>query len=76
MSKSSMSEIKLLPPRGVPLIPAQEREAVALLAELLLDAAAKRRGLHSAGAFDGASDCAIGSAVQLLDLRGKAREAA
>jgi hypothetical protein len=76
MSKSSKSEIKLLPPRRVPLIPAQEREAVALLAELLLDAAAQRRGLHSAGAFDGASDCAIGSVVQLLDLRGKAREAA
>jgi hypothetical protein len=40
----------------VPLTHEQEREAVALLAELLLDAAArKRRAVASPGAFGGAT---------------------
>jgi hypothetical protein len=47
MSKNKPSEIRVMAPRRVPLMAAQEREAVALLAELLLDEAAKRRGLHS-----------------------------
>jgi hypothetical protein len=54
----------------------QERDAVALLAELLLDAAVKRRGLHSVGALDSASGGAIGSVVKFPEERGKAREAA
>ena len=76
MIKKKTSEVGLLAPRRVPLTAAQEREAVALLAELLLDVAAKRRGLHSAGAFDSASDGAIGSVVQFPERRAKAREAA
>ena len=76
MSKNKASEIRLLAPRRVPPSAAQEREAVALLSELLLDSAAKRRGLHSVGAFDGASGGAIGSAVQLPEKREKARDAA
>jgi hypothetical protein len=46
------SEVRLFGPRRVPLTPGQERAAVALLGELLLDAAAKRRGLQSVGALD------------------------
>jgi len=38
------TEIRLVAPRQVPLSAEQELEAVSLLAELLLDAAAKRRG--------------------------------
>jgi hypothetical protein len=48
------SEIKVLPPRRVPLAVVQEREAAALLVELLLDAARERRGLRSSGALAGA----------------------
>jgi hypothetical protein len=70
------SEIRLLPPRRVPLPVVQEREAVALLAELLLDAVAKRRGVPSGGALVGASDGVIGSVVSLPEKRGNAREAA
>ncbi len=76
MSKNEKSEIRLLAPRRVPLTAAQEREAVALLAELLLDAAAKRRGLHSVGALDSASGGVIDSVVPFPQMCGKAREAA
>lgn len=62
----------MLPPRRVPLTAAQEREAVALLAELLLDAAAKRRALRTGGASDGA----IGSVIPFPEKRGKGRAAA
>jgi hypothetical protein len=55
----------------------QEREAVALLAELLLDAAArKRRLVASPGAFGGASSGATGSVLPLPERPGNAREAA
>ena len=37
MSKKTTSEIRLLTPQRAPLTPAQEREAVTLLADLLLD---------------------------------------
>jgi hypothetical protein len=75
MSKKT-TDPRLLAPQPAPLTPAQEREAVALLAELLLDAVAKRRGLHSVGAFDSVSDGAIGRVVPFPEKRGNAREAA
>ena len=55
---------------------AQYDEAVSLLAELLLDAAAKRREGRSVGVIDGASDGAIGSVVPVPEKRRKGREAA
>lgn len=67
------SEIGLLAPQRAPLTPAQEREALALLAELLLEGAAKRRGLRSAGALDGVSD---GGIWQRREVLGGAREGA
>jgi hypothetical protein len=61
----------------VPLTGEQEHEAVALLAELLLDAAArKRRVVASPGAFGGTSGGATGSVIPLPEGRGNAREAA
>jgi hypothetical protein len=71
--KNSEGEIRLLPPRRVPLAAAQREQAVSLLAELLLDAAeAKRRGGGSGGVIDGA----IGSVVPLPRKRLKGRDAA
>jgi hypothetical protein len=61
----------------VPLSGEQEREAVDLLAELLLDAAArKRRVVASSGAFGSASGGATGSVIPFPERRGNAREAA
>jgi hypothetical protein len=60
----------------VPLAVVQEREAAALLAELVLDAARRRRGLRSGGALASASDGGIGSVTPLPEKRGNAREAA
>jgi hypothetical protein len=75
--KNARGEIRLLPPRLVPLAAAQQEEAVPLLAELLLDAAdAKRRGVASDGVIDGASDSAIGSVIALPPRRRKGRKAA
>lgn len=68
--------MRLLPPRRVPLSAAQYDEAVSLLAELLLDVAAKRRAGRSGGVIDGASDGAIGGAIPLPQEREKGREAA
>jgi len=69
--------LRLAEPRLVPLTREQEREAVALFAELLLDAAAdKRRLVASPGAFGGVSGGATGSAIPLPERRGNAREAA
>lgn len=76
MSKKKSSEVRLLAPRRARLTFAQEREAVALLVELLLDAAAKRRGLRSAGALDSASGGAFASVVPFPGDRGRPREAA
>jgi hypothetical protein len=76
LAKKKSTEIRLLPPRRVALSPTQEQEAVSLLAELLAEAAAKRRGLLSGGALDGASGGAIGSVIALPETRRKAREAA
>jgi hypothetical protein len=74
--KNSRGEIRLLPPRRVPLSAAQYDEAVTLLAELLLDVAAKRRAGRSGGVIDGASDRAIGSVIPLPQKHRKGREAA
>ncbi len=61
----------------VPLSGEQEREAVALFAELLFDATArKRRVVASSGAFGSASGGAIGSVIPFPERRGNAREAA
>jgi hypothetical protein len=76
LSKKTTSEIRLLPPRRAPLAPAREREAAALLADLFLDAAAKRRGVGSAGALDGVSGGVNVSAVPFPARRAIAREAA
>lgn len=71
------SEIRLLPPRRVPLAAAQYDEAVLLLAELLLDAAeAKRRGIRSGGVIDGVSGGALGSVVPFPERRRRGREVA
>jgi hypothetical protein len=70
--KNARGEIRLLPPRRVPLSAAQYDEAVSLLAELLLDVAAKRRAGRSGGVIDGA----IGSVVPFPRERWKGREAA
>lgn len=66
----------MLPPRRVPLSAAQYDEAVSLLAELLLDVAAKRRAGRSGVVIDGASDGAIGGVIPLQQEREKGREAA
>lgn len=60
----------------MPLSPEQEREAVALLAELLLDAAYKRRAGVSGGALGSASGGATGSVVPFPEKRRRARDAA
>jgi len=54
----------------------QRREAVALLADLLLAAEAKRGGVRSGGATSGASGGAIGSVISLSQKRRKGRDAA
>ena len=76
MSKKKTVEIRLLAPRHVRLSGEQEREAVSLLAELLLDAAAKRRGIRSGGVIGGACSGATGSVIPFPEKRQKRREAA
>jgi hypothetical protein len=49
----------------------QRREAVALLADLLLAAEAKRRGVGSGGFTGSASEVAIGSVISLPQKRAK-----
>lgn len=73
---SKSIEFKLLRPRLVPLSTHQEGEAVALLAELLLDVARKRSAGAFSGVLDGASDRASGSAVSFTEKAGKASKAA
>ena len=74
--KNAKSEIQLLPPQRGPLSAAQYDEAVSLLAELLLDVAAKRREGRSAGVIGSASDSGMGSVVSFPQTRRKGREAA
>lgn len=69
------TEIRLLEPRFARLSEEQRRETVALLTDLLLDAARKRArvsGGASAGVIDGAS----GSVVPFPERRGNARRSA
>jgi hypothetical protein len=47
-----------------------------LLAELLVDAASKRRQVHSAGGFDGALGSVSGGVTPLPNERASARRAA
>jgi hypothetical protein len=54
----------------------QGHEAVRLLAELFLDAAARKRQGCSPGGFGGVIDGASGSVVPFPERRGNAREAA
>ena len=54
----------------------QEHEAVRLLAELLLDAAARKRRGPSPGGFGSGIDGASGSVIPFPEKRGNAREAA
>jgi hypothetical protein len=72
---TTSKEIRLLPPRRLPLSAAQEAEAVSLLAELLLEAAEKR-GVRSGGGSGGVSGGVIGSVIPLPEKRRKGREAA
>lgn len=65
-----------MPPRRVPLSAEQHAQAVDLLAELLLDAAAKRRGVRSTGVIDGVSGGVIGSVVPFPEKRRKGRDVA
>jgi hypothetical protein len=74
--KNSRGEIQLLRPRRVPLSSAQYEEVVSLLAELLLDVAAKRREGRSVGVIGSTSDSGIGSVVPFPQRRRKGREAA
>jgi hypothetical protein len=64
-----------LEPRFARLSEEQRREAVALLADLLLDAATRRAGV-SGGASAGVIDGASGSVVPFEERRGKARRCA
>ena len=68
MSKNQTTEIRLMAPQLAPLHPEQAREAVALLSELLLDAAAQGPALPPAGAIAGV--------VRLPKTRSSEREAA
>ena len=60
----------------MPLGDEQRREAVALLADLLLAAEAKRRGVGSGGVTGSAFDGVIGSVVSFPQKRRKGRDAA
>lgn len=66
----------MLPPRHVPLTAEQRRQAVELLAELLLDVAAKRRAARLGSAFAGVIDGVSSSVIPLPQEDEKGREAA
>jgi hypothetical protein len=51
----------------LPLSSVQRREAVGLLAELLVDAALKREGVPSGGGIDGVMRGAFGGVASLPD---------
>ena len=62
-----IDEIRLLPPVRVPMTAEQHREAVELLAELILDVASKRRtasAAGSAGASTGVSPAVVPAAAE------------
>jgi hypothetical protein len=60
----------------VPLSDEQRPEVVGLLAELLLDAARKRRGVRSGGGFDSIMGGAFGGVAPLPDDGAKRQRAA
>lgn len=60
----------------VPLSDEQRRDVVALLADLLLAAEAKQRGVGSGGATGGVSHGVIGSVISFPQKRRKGRDAA
>ena len=60
----------------MPLSDEQRREAVAVLADLLLAAEAKRRAVDSGGVTGSASDGVIGSVISFPQKRRKGRDAA
>jgi hypothetical protein len=60
----------------VPLSDEQRREAVGLLAELLVDAARRREGVVSGGGFDGVLGGASGGVASLPNEGVGARRAA
>lgn len=66
----------LMAPQLVRLSGAQEREAVVLLAQVLLDVARKGRGSVCGGGFAGGSGGAISGGDSLRAGSGKARKAA
>jgi hypothetical protein len=65
-------ELRLLPPRLLPLTPEREQAAVRLLTELLLDEVARRQ----ADASSGIADSGSGVVVRFPVRRVKARKAA
>jgi hypothetical protein len=73
--KKKSNEVRLLPPRRVPLTAEQHQQAVDLLAELLLDAAAKRRPVRSGGVLDSVFGGASGSVISFPQKRHKGRDA-
>jgi hypothetical protein len=74
--KNARGEIRLLPPRRVQLSAAQYEEAVSVLAELLLDVAAKRREGRSVGVIGSASDSGMDSVALFPQERRNGRDAA
>jgi hypothetical protein len=73
---NARGEVRLLPPRRVALSAAQYEEAVSLLAELLLEVAAKRRAAGSGGVTGGACGGVIGGVTSLPQKGREGREAA
>src|SRR5919197_2912618 len=71
MGRCDTTEVKVLRPRLVPLGAEQRREAVALLAEVLLDVARKRRDSVSSSVSDGGSGGAIAGVGSLPTDEGK-----
>ena len=70
------NELRLLPPRFLPLTRERERAAVRLLTDLLLDEVVKRRAGVSGSVLGGVSGGGSGGVVAFPERRVKAREAA
>lgn len=64
--------VRVKTPRLIALSPEQEREAIALLGQLLLDAAARHAAGVSGGVLGGAYPGAFGSATSTPAMPGKA----
>lgn len=70
------TELRLLPPRLLPLTPERGQVVVRLLSELLLAEAARRLGSVFGSASDGVSGGASGVVVPFPEKRVKVRKAA